>query len=189
MNFKCTGPEAEAGLANGKAARRPVAKCNWGGEQKGCGRQRSRGLGHAGSPGPSWVRILNLILTAAVLPLWILALGQSSPGGGGRMGKKSGNISPAARGPSLKVGKAGRGWWPQLPCEASDLCPPPLLEPVGELEAAAGDPTHNAGRVETPRGIRISIWEQKPISNCGLSPFPFVCLPWEHPARKPQAPL
>lgn len=127
--------------------------------------------------------------SGSVLPLWILALGQSSPGGGGWMGKKSGNISPAARGPSLKVGKAGRGWWPQLPCEASDLCPPPLLEPVGELEAAAGDPTHNAGRVETPRGIRISIWEQKPISNCGLSPFPLCVSAMGTPSQEASGPL
>lgn len=51
----------------------------------------------------------------SVLPLWMLALGQSSPGGGGWMSEKSGNISQAARGPSLKVGKAGRGWWPTAP--------------------------------------------------------------------------
>lgn len=122
------------------------------------------------------------------MPLWILALGQSSSGGSGWMSEKSGNISQAARGPSLKVEKAGRGWWPQLRCEPSDLCPAPLPDLVRELEAATGDPIHNAGRVETPRGTRISVWEQKPISNCGLSSLPFVSLPWEHPARKPEAP-
>lgn len=101
-------------------------------------------------------------VSSSVLPLWTLAFRQSSPRRGGWMGEKSENTSQAVRGPSLKTGRAGRGRWPQLPCEPSDLCPLALFRPARELEAAAGDPAHNVERVETPGGIRISVWKQKP---------------------------
>lgn len=66
---------------------------------------------------------------------------------------------------------------------------PPLHwpEPAQEWQQLlqSEEEAHSAGRVETPRGIRISVWERKPVSNCAFSPFPFVSLPWERWARKP----
>lgn len=128
-------------------------------------------------------------VSGSVLPLWILAFRQSSPRKGGWMGEKSENTSQAVRGPSLKTGKAGRGWWPQLPCEPSDLCPPALFRPAQEVEAAAGDPAHMLSVLKHPEELGLVSGNKSQISNCGLSPFPFVSLPWEHPARKAEAPL
>lgn len=62
--------------------------------------------------------------SSSVSPPWIPALARSSPGGGRWMGKKSRSNSQAAREPSLRVGNAGPGGWPRLPCGPSHLYPP-----------------------------------------------------------------
>lgn len=124
--------------------------------------------------------------SGSVFPLWSLALGPSSPGGGGQKGKGRKHF-PSSQRPKLfngdKLGTTAPMWTLRSP-------PTPSARPSPGVGSGCWRPeeAHNAGHVETPRGIRISVWEQKPLSNCGLSPFPFVSLPWEHPARKPEAP-
>lgn len=56
----------------------------------------------------------------------------------------------------------------------------PRISPgVGSSCWRPGEAAQCSGRVETPSGIGISVWEQKLTVNCGLSPFPFESLLWE----------
>lgn len=136
MNSKCKGPEVETCLANGKVAWRQVAEWDWGGKQRGCGCGGGRGLGVTWDIKGHGEVFESYSDGDSVLPQWLEAEAESNPRVGGWKGKKSRNISRAARGPSLNGGPVG---WPWLPQEPSDLHPPPPLSSAQELEAAAGD--------------------------------------------------
>lgn len=60
--------------------------------------------------------------SGSVFPLWSLALGPSSPGGGRQKGKGK-KYSPSGQMPKLK---RGTRWGLELPRGPSDLLPPPL---------------------------------------------------------------
>lgn len=142
VNFKCKGPEVQISLANGKAAWKPVAAWDWGGEQrgdvvsKGAGGQVILDLEGHGEHSES------LSDSSSVMLPWIPALARSSPGGGRWMGKKSGNNAQVAREPSLKAGEGGecgeRGLATASTWTLAPL-PAPLLDPAQELEAVARD--------------------------------------------------
>lgn len=68
VNFKCKGPEVETSLANGKAARKPVAERDWTGlgmRTEGVWSAREQGL-RSSWTSRAMVSTLNLFLTAAL---------------------------------------------------------------------------------------------------------------------------
>lgn len=115
VNFKCKGPEVETSLANGKAARKPVAERDWTGLDgtgdenrggvvgKGAGNQVVLDLEGHGEHSES------LSDSSSVLPPRILALARSSPGGGRWMGKKSRKFPSGQRTKLKSRGTRGEG--------------------------------------------------------------------------------